>query len=97
MKDWKNYAIFLLAFWCVWLTWRTTPSVVWSANYEQEYNSRTPVYWWWGKNFSMEAGYSSATNRARVYMKDGTSRPARPDELPNLAETLRTRRLKAEQ
>lgn len=24
MKDWKNYAIFLLALWCVWLTWRTT-------------------------------------------------------------------------
>ena len=69
MKDWRNYALAFLALWCVWLTWRTTPSVVWSANQEQEY-SRAPVLWWWGRNYADD--FSCTTH---FTMKDGTRRP----------------------
>ena len=31
MKDWKTYAIIVLAAWSVWLTWRTMPNQVFMA------------------------------------------------------------------
>lgn len=54
MKDWKTYALVIIALWCAYLTWRTTPSVVWSAHYEQEYGGDKPIYWWWGRNYHRE-------------------------------------------
>ena len=44
MKDWKTYAIVLLALWCAYLTWRTMPYQIWEAN-EAQKHSREDVHW----------------------------------------------------
>ena len=48
MKDWKTYAIIVLAVWCAYLTWRVSPAIVWQANNLQDHH-RENVYWWFGK------------------------------------------------
>lgn len=48
MKDWKTYAIIILAAWCAYLTWRVSPALVWQANNLQNHH-RENVYWWFGK------------------------------------------------
>jgi len=35
MKDWKTYALIVLAAWCAYLTWRTMPYQIWEANEAQ--------------------------------------------------------------
>lgn len=48
MKDWKTYAIIVLALWCVYLTWRVSPALVWQANNLQDHR-RENVYLWFGQ------------------------------------------------
>jgi len=48
MKDWKTYAIIILAAWCAYLTWRVSPAIIHRA-YDYNHMSNDDVYWWNGE------------------------------------------------
>lgn len=53
MKDWKTYAIAILALWCAYLTWRTMPYQIWEAN-EAQMKSKGDCLWIWNRHSTAE-------------------------------------------
>lgn len=73
MKDWKTYAIIMLAAWCAYLSWRVTPAIIHRA-YDYNHMSNDDVYWWFGK----DANHMDKSQQVKAGHLLDINRKARP-------------------